>query len=200
MKRRTALVSMLVLTALAFSVSATTPAGASSQGTVRLKIGDAVDVLGTKIACFAIKSNGKNGVGCVLWGADKPLVGSYGAGLAVDGTAIVNRIKPDGTSATVFKRKLQSAARTQKVYKLRVGDVFGFPIDSTVNLGCKILNITDSTVAPIYRGVKVSCWLATETAPVPSSWGMSISDKFAGVFQFDAKGNVSPRGSMKRQP
>ena len=62
-----------------------------------------------------------------------------------------------------------------------------------------MLNVTETSVAPIYRGVKVSCWLATDN-PLPNSLGVSISDKFGGVFQFDADGGVSSNGIVRAQP
>jgi hypothetical protein len=60
--------------------------------------------------------------------------------------------------------------------------------------------LTSTLVGPIYRGVKVSCWRATATSPLPSTYGLSISDKMAGVFRFDAKGRVTTWGVMRRQP
>ena len=196
--RRALLLGALLSAALAaaFVVSAS----AASQKTVQLKIGDAVDVVGTRVACFALKSSGKDGIGCVIWGKGKPLPGSFTVGLAVDGTAVLTKLNADGSAQQIFKRKPQTRARTAKVYKLGVGDLFGFQITSKIALGCRVLDITDKSVAPIYRGVKVSCWRATSDTPLPNSLGVSISDKFAGVFQFDAKGNVRSNGIVRPQP
>ena len=191
MSRHTALAGGLVAAALVPAASA------APQRSIPLKIGDAIDVVGTRIACFAIKSNGKNGRACVLLKGSTPIVGSYGAGLAVDGTAVLNKIKADGTADQVFKRRLQ-AART--VYKVKTGDLFGFQITNTLSLGCRVINVTQTNVAAVYRGVKVSCWRATATQPLPNTYGVSISDKFAGVFRFDGKGNVTSWGLMKPQP
>ena len=191
MSRHTALAAGLVAAALVPAASA------APQRSIPLKIGDAIDVVGTRIACFAIKADGKNGMACVLLKGSSPLVGSYGAGLAVDGTAVLNKIKADGTADQVFKRRLQ-AART--VYKVRTGDLFGLQITNKVSLGCRVINVTQTNVAAVYRGVKVSCWRATATQPLPNTYGVSISDKFAGVFRFDAKGNVTSWGLMKPQP
>lgn len=188
--------------ALTFAVVTTcaATAAAAPAATIRLSIGDAVDVVGTKIACFALTSSGKDGVGCVLWSGKKPIAGTFGVGLAVDGTAVVNRVKPDGTAQRIFKRRLQSHARAVKVYRVRVGDVFGFPIDNTRSLACRVINVTDKNLAAFYRGVKVSCWRATATAPLPRSYGVSISDSFAGAFAFDANGKLEPSGFLRRQP
>ncbi len=189
-----ALLSVALVTVLSVSASA------ASQKAVQLKIGDAVDVVGTRVACFAVKSNGKNGVGCVIWGKDKPLPGSYTVGLAVDGTAVLTKIKPDGSAQQIFKRKPQVRGRAAKVYRVNVGDLFGFQITSKIALGCKVIDVADGSVAPVYQGVKVSCYLATADSPLPNSLGISISDKFAGVFQFDAKGAVTSKGIMRTQP
>ena len=196
MSIRRVLLSVAVL-CVALVATLAVSASAASRKNVELKIGDAVDVLGTKVACFAVKSSGKDGVGCVLWGKGKPLAGSFTVGLAVDGTAVLSKLKPDGSSQQIFKRK---PARAAKVYRLGVGDVFGLQVTSKIALGCKIIDVADGAVAPIYQGVKVSCYLATATSPVPNGLGVSISDKFAGVFQFDAKGNVMSNGIVRAQP
>ena len=188
---------VLVVVALVFAAAQVAGASAASTKSIPLKIGDAIDVVGTKIACFAINSNSKDGVGCVLWKGTKPLTGSYGVGLAVDGTVSLTKLKADGSGAPVFKRKPQSR---QTVYKAHVGDLFGWQIDSKVSLGCRILNVTSTLAAPVYRGVKVSCFRATATAPLGGTYGVSISDKMAGVFRFDAQGRVTTWGVMRRQP
>lgn len=188
------LLLLLALVALVLAAGAS----ASRQSSYPLKIGDAVDVVGTKVACYAINSNGKDGIACVLVAkSGKPATGSYGAGLAVDGTAVITRIKADGTGAPVFKRKL---ARATKVYRVRTGDLFGLQISAKISLGCQVINVTSTLVEPLYRGVKVSCWRATATSPLPSTYGVSISDTMAGVFLFDAKGRVSTSGKVYRQP
>ena len=145
-------------------------------------------------------SNGKDGVGCVLWGKDKPLAGSFSVGLAVDGTAVLSKLKPDGSAQQIFKRKPAARGRAARVYRLGAGDVFGLQVTSKIALGCKIINVADASVAPVYQGVKVSCYRATAESPLPSSLGVSISDKFAGVFQFDSKGAVTSNGIMRKQP
>jgi len=175
-------------------------ASAASQKSVQLKIGDAVDVLNTRVACFAVHSNGKDGVGCVIWGNSKPLPGSYSVGLAVDGTAVLSKLKPDGSAQQIFKRRPAARGRAAKVYRVDVGDVFGLQITSKIALGCKVINVDDPSAAPVYRGIKVSCYRATAESPLPNSLGVSISDKFAGVFQFDSKGAVSSNGIMRTQP
>jgi hypothetical protein len=192
-------VAAAVTAAVAVCLSAT--AAAAPSTTIRLSIGDAVEVVGTKIACFAITSNGKDGIGCVLLKGSKPITGTFGVGLAFDGTAVVSKVKPDGTAQRIFKRRLQGIATARSAtYRVRVGDLFGMPIDSKINLGCRVINVTDTSFEPLYRGVKVSCWRATTTAAVPRSYGVSISDKFAGVFAFQANGKLASNGFVRRQP
>lgn len=197
---------ILALLGVAAAVVAVAPgAGADNPNLIRLKIGDAVDVVGTRVACFAIESNGKNGIACVIWSKqNEPLVGSYGVGLAVDGTAVLNRIKADGSSQTIFKKRTTASAASpaaaQTVHKVKVGEGFGLPAGKNVILGCQVLNVTSKSLAPLYRGVKVSCWLATATAPVPNEYGVSISDKMGGVFKFTKEGKLSTWGIVKRQP
>ena len=172
-------------------------AGAAQAKSIALKVGDAVDVVGTGVACFAITSNGRDGMACVLWKGSKPVAGTYGAGLAVDGTVSLTHINKDGSGTPVFKRR---PAAAHAVYKVGVGDAFGLQIDSKIALGCHVINVTSTRLQPVYRGPKVSCWRATATDPLPGTYGMSVSDKMAGVFRFDAKGRVSTWGVMRRQP
>lgn len=191
---RRALIALMLVGACALGGSA----GAATRASYPLKLGDAVDVVGTKIACYAITSNKKDGMACVLVGTSgKPVTGSYGAGLAVDGTAVITHLKADGSGDQVFKRKL---AASTTVYRVHADDVFGFQISSTVSLGCRVINVTSSLAEPVYQGVKVSCWRATATSPLPNTYGVSISDKMAGVFRFDAKGNTTSWGVLHRQP
>ena len=188
---------LLLATAVALVAAAGTASGTATKS-IPLKIGDAVDVLNTRVACYALRSNGKDGMVCVLLSkSGKPIAGSYGAGLTTGGEAVVNRINKDGTGTKVFKRTLKSR---QTVYRVKPGDVFGLQITDEVALGCHVLDVTSTLVAPKYRGIKVSCWRATATAPLPNTYGVSVSDKIAGVFRFDAKGNVMKWGFEKIQP
>jgi hypothetical protein len=193
--------SALALAGLVLATLVVGGAAAAPQRTVQLKIGDAVDVTGTRVACFALQKAGKKGVGCALWAKNKPVVRSYSVGLAVDGTAVLSKINADGSSVDVFKRRLAArGSPREKVYRLRVGDVFGLQIDARVALGCRVINVTDTALAAIYRGVKVSCWRATATKPLPHTYGISISDKFAGVFAFDARSKITAKGVLRKQP
>ena len=187
---------LLVLLAIVASVVQVGGASAASHASILLKVGDAVEVVGTRVACFAITASGKSGVACVLLRGSKAAVGTYGAGLSVDGTAIITRIRANGSGATVFKRRLQSA---RSVYKVQIGDRFGLQISSSVALGCTVINVTSRAVGSLYRGVKVSCWRATTTTPLGNTYGISISDKIAGWFRFDAKGRVTKQGTVWRQ-
>ena len=105
----------LLLLALAALAAVSLAGGAGAGTTIQLKIGDAVDVLNTRVACYALNSNGKDGVGCVLLANGKPIPGTYSVGLAVDGTAVLNKITADGSTTHVFKKRLpasRSARRT----------------------------------------------------------------------------------------
>jgi hypothetical protein len=187
----------LVVAVAAFAALAATPVAAAPTRSIQLKIGDAVDVVGTPIACFAITSNHKNGMACVLWKGSNPKIGSYGVGLAVEGTASVERIKADGSGQTVFKRKLQAA---NTVYKLHVGDLFGWQVSNDLSLGCEVINVSSNAVEPLFRGVKVTCLRSNGTTGIPNSYFVSVSSKFAGVGKFDAKGQISTWGFVKHQP
>lgn len=169
----------------------------ASPRSVALSIGDVVTVQGTHVGCYAITSSGKNGIACVLLVGGKPKAGTYGAGLAADGTAVLTRIKADGSGQQVWKRTPQ--ART-KTYTLGVGDEFGMQLTSTVAIGCQVINVTSTLVEPLYRGIKVSCFRATSTRPVGNAWGISIADRFAGSFWLDAQGRTTTKGVVRKQP
>ena len=174
-----------------------TAAEKANAASIELAVGDTVLVTGTRVGCYAIRSNGKAGMACVLLAKGKPIAGSFGSGLAVDGTAVVTRLQADGSASPVFKRRLGASPRT---YRVGVGEGFGLGVSAKVNLGCRVIDVTSTLVGPLYRGVKVSCWRATETAPLPNTYGVSISDKLAGVFRFDAKSRVTTWGFVRRQP
>jgi len=194
---------LLLLVPLAAAVAVSLPGGAGAGNAVQLKIGDAVDVLNTRVACYALTSNGKDGIGCLLiTSSGAPIAGSYSVGLAVDGTAVLNKVNADGSSTHVFKKRLPAArsAAGGAVYRVKPGESFGLPVHGDVVIGCKVLNVASSTVAPVYRGIKVSCWYATATRPVANTYGVSISDRMAGVFRFTSSGTVGTWGLMRQQP
>ena len=181
----------------AFVALAAVPAAAAPTRSIPLKIGDAIDVVGTPIACFAITSNNKNGMACVLWKGSNPRTGTYGVGLAVDGTASVTKLKADGSGQTVFKRRLQ-AART--VYKVHAGDLFGFQVSNDLSLACEVINVTSTAVEPLLRGVKVTCLRSNGKTSLPNSYFVTISAKVAAVSKWDAKSNATPWAIVKHQP
>jgi len=193
----------LLLVPLAAAAAVSLPGGAGAGTAIKLKIGDAVDVLNTRVACYALTSNGKDGIGCLLiTNAGSPIAGSYTVGLAVDGTAVLNKVNADGSSSHVFKKRLPAGHSTAggAVYRVKPGESFGLPVGGSVAIGCKVLDVASTSVAPVFRGIKVSCWYATATAPVPNTYGVSISDKMAGVFRFTSSGTIGSWGLMRQQP
>ena len=187
----------LAVACAALAALAAAPAAAAPLTNITLKIGDAVDVVGTPMACFAVHSNNKDGLGCLLWQGSKPQVGTYAVGLAVDGTASLTKLKADGTSQKIFKRKLQAARKT---YKAHPGDLFGFQVNSSLAIACEVINVTTTAVAPLGRGVKVVCLRSNGTTAIPTSYFVTISAKFASVSKFDAKSNPSTWALVKQQP
>lgn len=187
----------LAVALVALAALAAVPASAAPLKNLPLKIGDAVDVVGTPLACFAVHSNNKDGLACVLWQGNKPKVGTYAVALAVDGTASLKKLKADGSGQTIFKRKLQ-AART--VYKAHAGDLFGFQVNNTLAIACEVINITSTAVEPSLRGVKVVCLRSNGTTAIPTSYFVTLSAKVAAVSKFDAKSKPSTWALIKNQP
>ena len=192
---------LLTLALVAFA-AVSLAGGAGAGNTIQLKIGDAVDVLHTGVACYALNSDGKNGIGCVLLANGKPVPLTYSVGLAVDGTAVLNKLGADGTSTHVFKKRLPASHSTSSgtVYRVKPGQSFGIPVSGDVVIGCQVINVTSTSVAPIYRGIKVSCWFADAKHAIPNRYGVSISDKMAGVFKVTPAGQLSTWGLVKPQP
>lgn len=187
----------LAVACAALAALAAAPVAAAPLSSIPLKIGDAVDVVGTPMACYALTSNKKNGLGCVILKGSAPGTGTYAVGLAVDGTASLQKIKADGSGQTIFKRKLQAA---RKVYKAHAGDIFGFQVTGSLSIACEVINITSTSVQPLLRGIRVVCLRSNGKTAVPNSYFVDISAKFASVSKWDAKSQQSPWAIVKKQP
>lgn len=210
----------MVLSALATAavalVAATTAGAGGAAGykpAVKLAIGDEVDIKNTDIACLALRSNNKNGILCVLWGKDSPRPGTFAVGIAVDGTVVVSQVQADGTPKQLLKRTPQlhrartgsagattAAAARGKAYTAVPGDSFGLPIDKKHLIGCRVVLVKPAEAAPLYQGIKVACWRADQNAPLPSTDGVQISERFAMAFSFDAKGEYAKSLILRKQP
>jgi len=187
----------LAVACAALAVFAVAPAAAAPVSSIQLKIGDAVDVVGTPMACYALTSNNKNGMACVILKGNAVRTGTYAVGLAVDGTASLQKIKADGSGQTIFKRKLQ-AERT--VYKAHAGDIFGFQVTGSLSIACEVINIASTSVEPVLRGIRVVCLRSNGKTALPNSYFVDISAKFASVSKWDAKSEQSPWAIIKKQP
>ena len=203
--RRIAATTLLLTTALLVGGASLAAAAPRGTGAVKLAIGDSIDVKNTGVVCFAVVSNKKPGLGCVLWKGNAPRIGSYGVGIATDGTVVVNQILADGSAKTLLKRVPQlaghrSASAAGKVYAGLPGDTFGLPIDKTHILGCRVVDVKPSEAVALYQGIKIACWRADNEFPVPNSNGVQISDRMAAAYSFNAKGVVTKTLLVKRQP
>lgn len=209
---RRRLLPTLATAAVALIAATSASAGdtAAFKPAIKLAIGDFVDIKNTGIACLALRSNNKNGILCALWDKDAPRPGSYAVGLAVDGTVVVSLVKADGTPKQLLKRTPQlrstgagtakATSRAANNYAVVPGDSFGLPIDKKHLIGCRVILVKPTEAAPLYQGIKVGCWRATDLAPIPSTDGVQISDRFAMAFSFDAKGVVTKTLMLKKQP
>jgi len=192
----------LLIVALA-SLALGLPAGAGAISTplTPLKIGDAVDILNTNVACYAVHSDGKDGIGCVILKGSNIKTGSYGVGIAVDGTAVVNKVKADGSSTHVFKKRLPaSRSASAKVYPMKPGQGFGIPVKGDKIIACEVVNVTSTAVEPFLRGIKVTCHFSTSVTSVANTYVVAISDRFAGVFKITPQHTASTWGIVKQQP
>jgi hypothetical protein len=174
---------------------ATVPvAGASS---IAIAPGDTIDVTGTSVACVVVGN--KEGVGCFLVGLSGLVPGTYGSQLSKAGDAVVVKVAANGSVTPVWRHRAKAGARATppKYYKVKAGDTFGFAIKGGT-IGCTVFDIR--TGGAKYAGRRVVCFRAVKTRPIPLSYGVVVSDKFAGSLRFDAKGNVGATQFVRFQP
>lgn len=167
-------------------------AGPASARTVEIRLGDTVDVAGTRLLCLAAESSGIKGIGCYEANAKGFIPGTFGAALGEDGRVAVHKVDAKGRPQRIY-RKL--ASRTGRTFKLGAGDAF-YLKDTWI--ACEIINATKVPLA--YRGLKVTCYIGTGKGFKPSSLGVSVSDRFAGVFRIDKNAKVSTDLFVRRQP
>ncbi len=186
----TAAVKRLLLVPLVLAALAL--AGPASARTVEIRLGDTVDVAGTKLLCVAAESSGIKGIGCYEANAKGFVPGTYGAALGEDGRVAVHKVNAKGQPVRIYRKLASRAGRT---FKLRAGDAF---YAQGTRVACEIINAKNVPAA--YRGIKVTCYIGTGTGFKPSSLGVSVSDKFAGVFRIDKNARVSSDLFVRRQP
>lgn len=190
----------LVLAVLAgLALAAPSLAGARSAGepdqTVR--IGDLVDVAGTKVGCFAAREDGKVGIVCAHLDRNGPVPKTYAAAIRGDGAVYGYVITAARKPRRIFERTPQVAAASLvlagggRTYELGVGKTFTL---AGTRLACQIVNVT-SGVADVYKGIKVGCFKAT-----PGGYGIAVSDRFAGIFKFKRNGEAGANVFVKLQP
>ncbi len=186
----TAAVKRLLLVPLVLATLAL--AGPASARTVEIRLGDTVDVAGTKLLCVAAESSGIKGIGCYEANAKGFVPGTFGAALGEDGRVSAHKIDAKGQPQRIF-RKL--ASRSGRYLKLTVGDVFYL---KGTRVACEIANPQDVPAA--YRGVKVGCYIGTATGVKPLTYGIAISDRYAGIFRMSKDGKSSTDVFERRQP
>jgi hypothetical protein len=187
---------VILTTAAAAVVSAVMAAtsGAVATKAVTLKLGDEFAVLKTHIICTAQISRtlvrGRKLIGCAFADRNGPVPKTYAVGLAVNGEAVLARVKADGTPQVVTRRKLSIARReAAKLYKLSPGDTV---IVSGTPLAC---SINTSKGKPIL----VSCFLFDfkKNNARPNSYGIAITEGGAFLIRFDKNSKASIIKSAK---
>lgn len=188
---------LAVLAGLALAAPAVAdarPAGGVDQ-TIRL--GDLVDVVGTKVGCFATREAGKVGIVCAHLDRNGPIPKTYAAAIRGDGAVYGYVITARREPKRIFERTPQAAGSPLllegggRTYELGVGKTFAL---AGTRLACQIVNVT-SDVAEVYKGIKVGCFKAT-----PGGYGIAVSDRFAGIFKFKRSGEAGANVFVKLQP
>ena len=172
---------------------------AAAAITVQIAAGDTVDVVSTKIGCFYVDSQNQRGIGCYLASNKGLAVGSYGIAISQKGNAVVSKVNSHGAAITLWGNRTKASARAHAIryFSLTKGDSFGFRVNN-VDTGCSVIDI--STGGPQYRGRRVVCFRSINTKPIPNSYGVVVSNKFAGSFRFNAKGAPGPTAFVRFQP
>jgi hypothetical protein len=160
---------------------------------ITIEAGDTAVVVDSKVVCSASTARGHVRVACFKSAAGKPIEGSIGISIADTGRVAVNRVEGDGSVAGVFQRSPQGAGGVFRVY---FGDRFrvaGTPILCDVIRGL-------ATSPPLFRGLKTRCYRTNLRGPVLQSFGVVVSDRFAGVFAFDRFGAPGRDVYIQKQP
>lgn len=150
-----------------------------------LRLGDLVDVVGTRIACQVQVSRnvspGKVVIGCLKVDASgKPAVGSYAVSIAKDGEATAVLVTKTRQPKVVFRSPAAVAGRSAgtRVVRARVGDVLRL---RGSDLGCTVVEDQDGLTA-------ISCFRFSGIRVRAYSNLIGISDKLVLVSRVDARG------------
>lgn len=201
-RRPTRWIPLLVASLLALLATAASARPATSAVDVVIKVGDAVAIAGTHIGCYGVTGDGKDGVVCFKVDSNGLAPGTFGVGAVENGEVAAYKIRSNREPKRIFKRTLAAAdepaltAASAKTIKLGVGKIFN--LEGT-SLLCQIVKVTKG-VPPLYRGVKVGCFRADAAGPLPSAYGVALTDRFAGVFRFDSSRNAGPNIFVRAQP
>lgn len=194
-----------LLAILAVATIGALPGAAAAMpvgGNAQIKVNDAVDVAGTKIACYAVTADGKSGIVCFKLDSKGPAPGTFGVGIARDGLVTAYKINAKREPQRIFKRPPQSASSgaldltVTKTIRLSSGKTFHL---KGTNVFCQIVTIS-SGVTTLYRGIKIGCFRADGVGALPKSNGVVISNKFVGAFPFKANRKPGTTFFERRQP
>jgi hypothetical protein len=189
--------ALVVLAGIALAAPAHAAARTTGDIDQTIRVGDLVDVVGTKVGCFAARASGKVGIVCAHLDRNGPIPKTYAAAIRVDGAVYGYVITAGREPKRIFERMPQVAESPLvldgdgRTYELGVGKTFAL---AGTRLACQIVNVT-SGVAPVYKGIKVGCFRAT-----PGGYGIAVSDRFAGIFRFKRNGEAGANVFVKLQP
>jgi hypothetical protein len=162
-------------------------AGASSRAVYTVKLGDTIEVLGSRILCTVQKGSrilpGKTLIGCVEATSKGPVVGSYAVALATNGAVAMAKVKANGEPLVVLKRTPSAVGAVRsRVLSVRVGDAFllgGSAVACSIN-------------QPTGGSLTASCFLARSGTLVPNSYAVGITDLYAFVSRVDSARKAKP--------
>lgn len=181
MRAAASAVAAVVATALALAaagVAAASPnatrAIAASPAVLEIGTGDTLRVAGSRVACVVTANGAKSGILCMLLAnLSTPLPGSYAAGLAEDGEAILVAYDRSSRGALVtrFTQAAHAAASPRRAGRL-IGARLG---------GLYRLRDTDvlCTVGSSLRPAGITCFMAGPNGRIVGSAGIAVVDGVA---------------------
>lgn len=173
---------------------------AATANTFAVAVGDTIEITGTDVACLIVSGNPR-GINCFLATHRGVIASTYGIELSENGATVVNKVNATGTGARPVWTRTVAGARTRTraraYYRAGRGDSFTFAINGGF-LGCLVIDVT--TGDPKFRGRKIECFRTTTLTPIPNTYGVALSNKFAGSFHFDATGKPGSDSFVRFQP
>ncbi len=172
----------LALTAVA-ALALASGAGGSRSKVITAKLGDSIDVLGSRIVCQVQVSKkhfkGKKIVGCLEADARGPIVGTYAPAVAGDGEVQVLKVGKNRQATTIYRRLPAGVGGGARTLRVSVGDTI---FVGGTDLVCGVTRQEGK--------VAISCYVQRGLGrPRPGTNGFLLNDALAAVLRYQPSGD-----------